>query len=398
MTGDLLDPPAGALARTGEIVAAATGIRPSPATEARLVASLRSRAAARRLDYERYANVLAGDPTEQQALVELLSVQETSWFRDPGHFDALVRLARAQRHRPIVVWSAGTATGQEAWSLAIALHEAAVGDFVVVATDLSHAALDRARAGRYDEHELRGLNPARRSRYLLRAGTGGQVVPELREKVRFQHHNVATDAAPLPPATCTAVFCRNVFIYLAPAAVARATAHIHEVLLPDGHLFVGVSETLRSVGDRFELVRVGDPFAYRRKEEPGAAARPPAVTPAPPAPRAEPPRPSLPSAADRRRDGERLARAGDARGAAGAFRAAAFLDPDDVLAHVGLAIALEELGDADAARRAYAAALTAVERVDHTDAARLEADLEGWGVEALRTLLRSRTGGPPCPR
>jgi chemotaxis methyl-accepting protein methylase len=390
MTSTPTSPADEALARTGRLVSELTGIRPSPATEARLVASLRRRVAARRVAIDSYPTILAREPAEQQALIELLSVQETSWFRDAGHFEALVRLVRAERHRPVVVWSAGTATGQEAWSLAVALHEAGIADFTIVATDLSQAALDKARIGRYDEHELRGLSPARRGRYLVRTATGGEVVPELRDHVRFQRHNVATEPAPLPFGTSSAVFCRNVFIYLEPEAILRATGHIRDVLVPSGHLFVGVSETLRAVGEQFELVRVGEPFAYRRREAlRSVVGRQPAPAPRPPV-RPAPVRSTLPSAIDRRADAELLARAGDHRAAAGAFRAAAFLDPDDVLSYFGLALALEELGDADAARRAYAAARSAVDRVDP---ARLEADLEGWGVDALRSLLLARTGG-----
>src|SRR5690242_352701 len=94
------------------IVADRIGLRASAATEPRLVSSLVQRAAARGVDVDTYVEQLDGDDDELQALLELLTVQETSFFRDASHIDAFVRHVLARNPGPVIVWSAGCATGQ----------------------------------------------------------------------------------------------------------------------------------------------------------------------------------------------------------------------------------------------------------------------------------------------
>jgi chemotaxis protein methyltransferase CheR len=139
------------------IVADQIGLRASAATEPRLVSSLLQRAAVRGLSVDAYVEQLDADAEEIQALLELLTVQETSFFRDAAHIDALVRHVLQRTPGPVVLWSAGCATGQEPYSIAMALDEAGVRDWWIVASDISRRAVARTKAGVLRAHQLRGL-------------------------------------------------------------------------------------------------------------------------------------------------------------------------------------------------------------------------------------------------
>jgi chemotaxis protein methyltransferase CheR len=399
----------GALQRAEAVVEEHVGLRPSPATELRMASSIQRRATARGLELDAYVERLSAEPAERQALLDLVTVQETSFFRDGGQIEAVVRRVIPAASAPIVLWSAGCATGQEPYSLAMALDEAGVRDWWIVASDLSADACARTRRAWYREHELRGLSHARAGRYLRRVDGGWEIVPELRERVTVVHQNIATDLPPVGRGACTAVFCRNVFIYLSRDRVRACLDRIHERLRPDGALFVGGSETLAH-DPRFTAVRMGDVFAYTRSRPDAAAtvaaddrrvpdaasvrrsrAQHPAGRRLALVTESAPVAPPLPSGAELRRAGEAAARRGAHAEAASAFRRAAYVDPDDVAAHLGLGFSLEALGHPDAGRRAFAAAQVALERADSED---LAIALEGYGAEAVRVVLAAKLGSP----
>ena len=377
------------------IVAERFGLRASAATEPRLVSSLQQRAAARGVTIDAYVDRLDRDSEEIQALLELLAVQETSFFRDAPHIDALVRQVLPRTRGPVVVWSAGCATGQEPYSIAMALDEAGVRDWWVVASDVSRRAVARTKAGIYRPNELRGLSPARAGRYLERHGDGYRVVGELRDRVTTVHHNLAVDEPPVGRGAANAVFCRNVFIYMRRERVTACLGRIDERLGPRGVLFLGGSETLGRSDPRFRLTRFGDVFAYERVD-PAMAVAPlplPATAPASPVPPvpvvvAVAPLP-LPTSDELRREGETSSRRGDHAAAAAAFRKAVYLDADDVAAHLGLGFSLEALGDADAGHRAFVAAQAALDRAG---AESLGAVLEGYAADTVRLVLATKVG------
>ena len=376
------------------IVAEQIGLRASAATEPRLVSSLLQRAAVRGVDVAEYVEQLDGDSDEIQALLELLTVQETSFFRDASHIDALVRHVVPRTTGPVVVWSAGCATGQEPYSIAMALDEAGVRDWWVVASDVSRRAIARTKAGIYRPNELRGLSPARAGRYLERHPDGYRVVAELRDRITTVHHNLAVDEPPVGTGACNAVLCRNVFIYMRRDRVTASLGRIHDRLAPRGVLFLGGSETLGRSDPRFRLARLGEVFAYERVDPSLPVPPVPATAPASPMPPKlvviAPPALPLPTGEELRREGEAAARRGDHAAAVTAFRKAVYLDGDDVAAHLGLGFSLESLGDADAGLRAFVAAQAALDRVD-ADA--LGNALEGYAAETVRLVLAAKVGG-----
>ena len=396
--------PEDAFELAAQVLAARAGHSNEPATRGRLRHAVIDEAARRGLDVDAYVATLRQDRTALQELLNRVTVQETSFFRDPGQFSVLARhvLPRlAATGERVQIWSAGCANGQEAYSIAIALAESGIADWQVIATDISTDALARARAGRYGTREITGLSDARRRRFLVAApdDPGHWVIhPSLRERVDVVRQNLSSDPPPFPRGACQVVFCRNVLIYFNRHDVLTVLGRISEWLPPGGDLFLGYSESLWQVTDLFELVRLDDSFVYRNTRG-GAPAAPPAprprAAPTVPAPRAvrreqpvapapRPTVPAIPAVAALLHDGEAALAKGDHAAAIGAFRQATYVDPDHPVAYLNLGLALEGSGDQDAARRAYRAGLAALDRCD---AEVVEATLEGYRLEELTRLL-----------
>jgi SAM-dependent methyltransferase len=286
---------------------------------------------------------------------------------------------------PVVVWSAGCANGQEAYSLAMVLAGSGHPDWQVVATDISAAAVARARAGRYPAAELAGLPPVHRHR-LRPAGELREVDPRLRRRVRVEQANLTT-RFPFPPGCCQVVFCRNVLIYLARAERADFLDRLAAWLAPDGMVFLGYAESIMAPTDRFRVERVGDAFALRVVRPVGEAAARPNLPGAGARPAAD--EATAEEAATLVACGEAAAARGDLTAAVTAFRGVVFLDPDQPTTHFQLGRALEAGRDGRGARRAYAAALAALDRCDPgTTGTRLG----GWPVRELAGVLRAKLG------
>lgn len=296
-----------------------------------------------------YTGAVARNGAEVAALAALLSVGETYFWRYSGQFLALqallvpsLSLAPRGATGPLRIWSAGCATGEEAYSLAIACLEAVGpgGEVEVVGTDLNPGFLEQARAGVYRERTLRNL-PAHLRRKHLEPHPGGARVPEvLRRRVRFDRLNLGgDDLAPWAAANGPfhAIFCRNTLIYLSSGAADRIVAIFEGALASGGGLFLGASESLLSRRSALEVSRGMGSFFYRK-----AAALPEAV-PLPPAagdPRgaAGEPAAELYAAGLLALDGE------DFDGARRAFQELLGRCPGDARGHGGLAILLANEG------------------------------------------------------
>jgi len=374
------------------LLARRVGLRLDPALRHRLERCVREGAQTHRLTLDQYVADLESNLALFQDLLNRVTVQETAFFRDPGQFQALASRVLPSLREPVLVWSAGCANGQEAYSLAITLAESGFQDWRVLATDVSTQALRRASEGRYTQREMTGISDSRLQQYFRREGAEWAVIPNLKQRVTFQRHNLMTEVAPFAPGACPVIFCRNVLIYVGPADLLAFLDRLIPWMSPSGYLFLGYSESLWQVTDRFQLVNLGDAFAYQKSgAQPKKSAPPPGdgeahARKSPPPPAGE----GRVGAADREvatllAAGESAAGAGDAGRAVTAFRKAAYLDPDHPLAHFQLGLALEASGDARAARRAYAAARAAIARCD---TARVEAALEGYRLAALEDVLR----------
>jgi chemotaxis methyl-accepting protein methylase len=386
------------------------GLRFDATGRDRLARALAAAAGQAGVDPLELARRLDSDAGTLADLQDRVTLQETSWFRDPAVWEQiaarLLPAARAADGR-VVLWSAGCANGQEAYSLAIACEEAGLRDHRIVATDVSRVATARTAAGFYEERELRGLSPERRARWLRPVPGGFEVVPALRRAVTVVDENLSSGAAAVADGTCGLVLCRYVLIYLSPAAVDATLQRFERALTPGGHLVIGAAESLWHLSDRFVLEPLRDAFAYRaragappatraagRDARPAVApARPPAAPPAPvPVP---PPAPARAIPASVPEDPAALLRAGEQALAAGhlevaiaRFRGAAYLEPGNPIAHLQLGLALERAGDPGAGR-AFRAAWSALRSADE-DA--LRDALGGYRAQELVHLVAAKLG------
>ena len=201
-------------------------------------------------------------------IVDALLNQETSFYRDALVFESLVEaIADAEaKGRAVRIWSAGCATGQEPLSLAMLFaerHEQTGAPIPeIVATDVSAAAIARARAGRFTQFEIqRGLPIRRMMRWFEGEGGDWHARPELVRMVQFRRQNLVADRA--PPGRFDLILCRNVLIYLSPVTKARVFETLAQALRPGGTLVLGAGETVIGHSDAFEPCRRFRGF-YRR--------------------------------------------------------------------------------------------------------------------------------------
>lgn len=211
------------------------------------------------LDVAAYVQRLRRDETEVTALCRDLLIGVTRFFRDSEAFDVLGKtcvrqiLANRPDREPIRVWSAGCATGEEAYTLGMIFREQADelgrnADIKIFATDVHRRSLDTAGTGLYSEHALADLSPARRDRFFVREGTNFRVVRELRQMIVFAPHNLLYDA---PFTKIDLVSCRNLLIYLSPVAQERVLSLFHFALVANGILLLGPSETVSPLAQEF---------------------------------------------------------------------------------------------------------------------------------------------------
>lgn len=208
---------------------------------------------------------------ELRALADDLSVSETYFFRYGDHFRAFretVLPERLDRTAPLRILSAGCASGEEPYTLAILARELGVADRVrITGIDVSPAAIQRARRGRYSAWSLRDT-PAEIFQRHFRADGREFVLDEAaRNLAAFEERNlVEPDADFWRPDAYDVVFCRNVLMYFGPETMREVVARIAGSLAPGGYLFLGHAETLRGVSQDFHLRHTHEAFYYQRRD------------------------------------------------------------------------------------------------------------------------------------
>jgi chemotaxis protein methyltransferase CheR len=206
-------------------------------------------------------------PLELQTAVDLLTTNETYFFREPKHFQFLKKeIAGGTLHaRPSLrVWSAASSTGEEAYSVAMLLEDCLPGrPWEVVGSDISARVLERGRAGHYSMERISHFPPAYLQRFCLKGHDTQEgtllVQRALRNKVKFLQVNLNE---PLPHlGMFEVIFLRNVLIYFSMETKRKVVARVLNLLKPDGYLLIGHSESLIEVTDAVELLA---PAIYRR--------------------------------------------------------------------------------------------------------------------------------------
>ncbi len=185
--------------------------------------------------------VLARDTAAVEVFIGYAVIGETYFFRHPEQLRELARLAPAHLG-PFLVWSAGCASGEEPYSIAMALLAAGLTPehIRVVGTDVSGRALERARRATYSPWSVRRIEPELEKRFLSLRPESVTVPPEVRARVEFRRHNLMTD--PPPVSGARAVFCRNVLIYFPREVIPSVLERLVQALAPGGWLFLAPAE------------------------------------------------------------------------------------------------------------------------------------------------------------
>ncbi|RKI47914.1 chemotaxis protein CheR [Corallococcus sp. AB004] len=262
MSDGLLDD--ATLAKVEEVLQGACGLTLASSLRRSLEPALSRAALTRNLSETAFLRqLLIREPTAVEAFIEHAVIGETYFFRHPEHLRALASRARLHQGGPFNVWSAGCASGEEPYSIAMALMAAGLGNggrFRVLATDVSGRALQRAKAAVYSPWSLRRIEPDLEKRFLVPHpgssvnDTQHSVTAEVVRTVDFRRHNLATDA--VPSLGFHAIFCRNVLIYFTPELVRAVLSRLVSALAPGGLLFVSPAEVPLTNGMGLETLDV----------------------------------------------------------------------------------------------------------------------------------------------
>ena len=441
-----------ALDAAAETVRRLTGLTfPASRRGALQEALVAAMARARMADLAGYLSRLGTDAALLDDLASAITVGESYFFRVPQQFDVVAEAlldgaARQPADRPLRLWSAGCAAGEEAYSLAILLLQRGLaGRGRILATDISRAALARARRGRYGRWSLRDVPDDLLRTYFLPAGDEFELLPAIRDAVELRYLNLAEDTY---PSLATGVWgmdvilCRNVLIYFDAATVTLVVRRLLASLGEGGWLILGPSDPVVDERSQCEVLVTPGGLAYRRlgarraaTSVPDTAPRtwtapvPQPATPEPPVTTAAAPtaatvlRPddrhpsdwvllvrslagegrlaeagrACASALDRHRDSAELAylhamlllEAGRHQAAAVAARRALYLDRMLVVGHLVLGGALARLGDATGARRAFRNAERLLARASPQDVVPAS---DGEPAARLLTMVRVQLG------
>ena len=232
--------------------------------------------------FAEYHRHVISDPTGEAVmeLIDALTTNYTCFLRERAHFDFLAQAATGEFRdlRTLRVWSAACSTGEEPYSIAMCLLEAArasacrwTADLRILATDISMRVLAKASRAVYEAERFRGIPEHWWKRYLLRGedGCAGfyKVKPEITKSVEFERLNLLE---PFAGRSFDAILCRNVMMYFDKRTQQNLVRRLAECLEPGGYFFVGHSETLTGIDHELRYVR---PAVYRKERAPESRRR-----------------------------------------------------------------------------------------------------------------------------
>ncbi|HEY1677868.1 MAG TPA: protein-glutamate O-methyltransferase CheR [Candidatus Sulfotelmatobacter sp.] len=237
-------------------------------------------------EYRACLTIKPGHEQEMTALLNEITIGETSFFRNQPQLEALrqvviprlLALKNTAPSRRLRIWTAGCSTGEEPYTLAILALEESLQilkgwTVEILATDLNELSLAHARTALYNAYSTRYLPQRYRNKYFTSAGDLWQLDQPARQKVAFDRLNLSDESSMLRMTEADIIFCCNVLIYFDVASKRRVIGHFYNTLLPHGYLFLGQSESLYGVSENFRLVHLPGSTAYI-KTECGSAERP----------------------------------------------------------------------------------------------------------------------------
>ncbi len=237
--------------------------------------------------------IMNADSRLRDEVIEAMTTNETSFFRDGHPFEtfreallpALEQMiiqrkknAVQRRGAKVRIWSAAASTGQEAYSLAMLIHEhvkanghkgIALEDFDILATDISSSVLAQAINGCYSDMEIaRGLSLERRAKYFAKTTDGWEASNELRSIIEFRRINITEPFASL--GGFDVILCRNILIYFDDDTKRKIMRQMHQLLSPEGYLMLGACENVQGMGVDFESMTHKNTILHRARKAPGS--------------------------------------------------------------------------------------------------------------------------------
>lgn len=224
-------------------------------------------------DYYKYLTDGPGKGAEFMEMIDAVTTNKTSFFREPHHFDYMRNVIIPELRdthqlasgRSFRVWSAGCSTGEEPYTISMSLNEELqTGEsFSIQASDLSPSVLAHARNGIYKPDRIGDIPPDLLRKYFLKGEDSYRVRPELQKNITFKQINLTSNFVN-DRSLFNLIFCRNVIIYFDREAQRTLMEKFYRSLVPGGHLFLGHSESLNGVFDKFKFIRAS---VYRKDRE-----------------------------------------------------------------------------------------------------------------------------------
>lgn len=208
----------------------------------------------------------------KERLLDHSTNNETLFFRDPAFFNAIEVFIKTEillaAPKELRIWSAASSTGQEALSVAMTLEALSekipIPPYRIIATDISHKALAKARAGIYSDFEVkRGLDDEKKLRHFTRENEGWKVKPSLQSKITFSYNNLIRSTV---NETFHIILCRNVLIYQNINVKRDVVDRLFRQMEPGGGLLLGVGETLLGVKEKAQTSMIGNVIFYRNTD------------------------------------------------------------------------------------------------------------------------------------
>jgi chemotaxis protein methyltransferase CheR len=217
------------------------------------------------------------DGTELQALVNLMTVNETYFFREDYQFDCLVNsilpeiVARKKNRSPIRIWALPSSSGEEAYTIAMCLIERWPGidshDVEIISSDIDTNILTQARAGLYSARSTMHVPESYLRKYFKKTAAGFQIDDALRNAVEFTRVNLQDPSDVKPYRNFDVIFCRNLLIYFDDVSRKQAAETFYDALQPGGFILLGHSESMSRISSLFRVRKFEDAIVYQR---PGA--------------------------------------------------------------------------------------------------------------------------------
>ncbi len=227
------------------------------------------------LTYWDYCKYLKMSPEEWDVLVELLTINETYFYREENQIKeccsvVLPKMKLKSNQRPIRIWSAACSTGEEPYTLAMMIQETGLfppGSVEIIGTDIDKKVLQKAESGWYHKgsFSFRRIPENLMRNYFIEKDAGYQIHPAIQNMVKFHHYNLLENNPAGRIGLVDIIFCRNVLIYFDQETMKRVIRNLHQNLTPGGYLFLGHAESITDKELGFQKVDSDKTFYYRKE-------------------------------------------------------------------------------------------------------------------------------------